>query len=182
MLFACKKDNNVPEIDETKVYVEQILGTWEIASTKAYLNVNPSQKAALALYPGDLNKELQKKLDEKSDRSAFHFEKDTVYFIRYGMIQDCCKYTLDGYKIYLENHNLIGFYAPYFYIKFSADGLLTTYLRKDETFKLLENDKGISSSDMWLIKKVIDDAHCELRFQYSEITFFDDNYPHYQSK
>jgi len=176
-LSACKKDNNVPGIDETEVRVEQILGTWEIAGTKAYVNVNPSYKAQLA--PLNLDSKLQETLDEKSNRSAFHFEKDTVYFIQYGMIRNSCKFVLDEYKIHLENPNLIGFYAPYFYIKFS-DELLVTYLRKNETFELLANDKGISSFYMDLIRKVVDDAQCELRFRYSEVSFFDDNYPHYQ--
>lgn len=171
MFSACKKDDNVPKIDKTEIEQEQILGTWEIAGTKAYVNVEPSLKPVLA--PFNLDGKLQKKLSDMAEKSSFHFEKEKVYFIKYGMIRDSSRYVLDGYKIYLDNPNLIGFYAPYFYIKFSGE-LLVTYLRRSETMELLEKDGSIRSSDMHWIRAAVDDAQCELCFRYNEISFFDE--------
>ncbi len=168
-LAACK-DDNVPEIDETKVDHEQLLGTWEIVSTKAYVNVNPIYKPQLA--PFGLEGKLQESLDNKSQTASFHFEKDRVYFIKNGRIQDCSRYELDEFKIHLDNPELIGFYAPLFYIKFS-DELLVTYLRRAETMELLERDKEMAD---WvgIIDAAVDDAQCELRFRRSESPFWDE--------
>jgi len=159
MFIACK-DNNVPDIDKTSVVQGRILGGWGIHSTKAYVNVKASSKPYLAPY--NLEDKLQEKLDDKASGIAFYFEKEIVYFFREGVLRDSSRYVLDEYKIQLDNPELIGFYAPYFYIKFSDDGLFVTYLRKEETFELLEKDGYV---DMGLIRAAVEDAQCELHFQ-----------------
>ena len=171
MLAACGKDDNVPEIDTTAVNQEQILGGWGINATKAYVNVNPDAKPFLATV--DLSRKLQDKLDEKATGASFYFKEEIVYFLRDEVVQDSSKYTLGEYKIYLDNPELIGFYAPVFYIKFSGD-LFVTYLRKEETLELLEKDKGISSSDMNLIRMAVEDTQCELRFQRNYLPIYDE--------
>ena len=170
MLAACK-DDNVPKIDTAKVNQERILGGWGIDGTKAYVNVSTALKPHLA--PFNLDGKLQNKLDEKASGASFYFKKETVYFLRYGVVRDSSKYTLDEYKIYLDNPELIGFYAPSFYIKFS-DGLFITYLRKEETLELLEKDSGISNLDMNLIRKAVEDAQCELRFRREYLPIYDE--------
>ena len=170
MLAACK-DNNVPKVDTAKVYQEQILGGWGIASTKAYVNVEASYKPLLS--PLNLDGKLQERLDEKASGASFYFKEETAYFLRDEIVRDSSKYTLDEYKIYLENPELIGFYAPSFYIKFSNE-LFITYLRKEETLELLERDSGISSSDMNLIRMIIEDAQCELHFQRNYLPIYDE--------
>ncbi|MDR1729995.1 MAG: hypothetical protein LBR52_04965, partial [Prevotellaceae bacterium] len=168
-LAACK-DDNVPEIDKTKVEHEQLLGTWEVVETEAFVNIDPKYKSFLSLLPFDLNDELKNKLDEKSANTSFHFEKENVYFIKnagIGFIRDSSRYILDEYKIQLDNPNLIGFYAPTFYIKFTG-GLLVAYLRKSETIDLLNNTGEITSFQMDLLREGIDAAQCELRFRRRE--------------
>ena len=170
IVFAACKDNNVPKIDKTKVEQDRLLGSWEIASTKAYVNVNSKYKLQLA--PFDLEDKLQKRLDELTANSGFHFEKEKIYFIKYGgMIRDSSRYELDEYKILLDNSYLIGSYAPYFYIKFSDD-LLVTYLRRSETMELLKREDDMKSW-MSLIESAVDDAQCELRFRRREKSYFD---------
>ncbi len=170
--FAACKDDNVPELDKTKVEHEQLLGSWEIAGTKVYVNVDPEYKLILA--PLNLDNRLQKRLDELTANSGFYFEREKVYFIKYGgMVGDSSKYILDEYKIILDNPYLTGSYAPYFYIKFSGD-LLVTYLRKKETFNLLERDSGINDFYMKVIRDAVDDAQCELRFRCREVSFFEE--------
>ncbi len=175
VLAACK-DDNVPKIDKTKVEYEQLLGTWEVFETETYVNIDTKYKSYLPLLPFDLNSELKKKLDEKSENTSFHFEKEKVYFIKNvgaGFIRDSSRYVLDEYKIQLDNPNLIGFYTPIFYVKFSGD-LLVVYLRKKETIELLENDGEITSFQIGLIRDGIDDAQCELRFRHKETSFFEE--------
>ncbi len=161
VLIACK-DDNVPGIDKTEVDQNQILGKWNIHSTKAYVNVKASLKPILS--PFNLDDKLQKKLDDKASGASFLFEDKMVYFFQDGILQDSSLYELDAYKIHLDNPELIGFYAPVFYIRFS-DGLFITYLRRAETLELLEKDGSISSSEMGWIRTAVEDAQCELRFQ-----------------
>ena len=165
---ACKQDN-VPRIDQREINQSQILGGWIISSTKTYINVAPLYQ--LAVKAAGLEGKLADQFRNKAAGGAFYFKKDTVYFLRDEIVQDSSKYTLDAYKIYLENPNLIGFYAPYFYIKFQ-DGLLTAYLRKDETMLLLQED-GSLNGYMGLIRSVVSDAECDLILQRSKISGFD---------
>jgi len=165
---ACKQDN-VPPVDQREINQTQILRGWIISSTKTYINVAPFYQ--LAVKAAGLEGKMENQFRNKAAGGAFYFKKDTVYFFRDGIVQDSSKYTLDAYKIYLENPNLIGFYAPYFYIKFQ-DELLIAYLRKDETMSLLQED-GSLDGYMGLIRSVVSDAECDLILQRSRIPGFD---------
>lgn len=168
-LAACK-DDNVPKEDKTPIEHEQLLGSWEIVDTEAYVNVDGGYKAAADFL--DLEEKLKKRLKKLTENSGFHFEENNVYFFKYdGMLSDSSRYMVDENKIRLENTNLIDAYAPFFYAKFSGD-LLVTYLRRSEVIELLKREDDMKS---WigLIESAVDDAQCELRFRRRATSYFD---------
>ena len=87
------------------------------------------------------------------------------------MLKDSSIYTLNEYIIELENQQFIGFYAPYYYIRFKENQLVM-YLRKKETMELLKDDSSINSW-LGLIDSSIDEAQCELYFLRDNSLFLD---------
>jgi hypothetical protein len=168
--FSCK-DDNVPGLDKTPVSKEKLLGGWEIVSTRPYVNVNPAVKPLIAGL--NLDKKLEDKLNSKAEGISFYFKEDSVYFFRDEILKSKCKYFLSEYVIELEDPYLIGFYAPYYYIKMEGE-ILVMYLRKSETLDLLEKDGSISSFDMGLIRQAVEDAQCELRFSRKDLSTYEE--------
>jgi hypothetical protein len=165
-LFSSCKDDNVPALEKQPVSKDQLLGGWSVQSTYPYINVNPSVKPLLSGL--NLDKKLEEKLASEAKGISFYFMEDSICFYRDEVLIEKSRYTIKDYIIELENPYLIGFFAPYYYVKME-NGLLIMYLRKEETLNLLEKDGSISLVEMNMIRQVVDDAQCELRFRRNDL-------------
>ncbi|MFA6779877.1 MAG: hypothetical protein WCU80_08890, partial [Paludibacteraceae bacterium] len=103
---------------------------------------------------------------------SIFFKDKMAYFLRDGFVRDSSSYHMEDYIIYYDNANLIGFYAPYMYVKFEENRLVL-YLRRKETLNLLEED-GSLSGWMGTIRDVVDDAQCEIRMDKEYLPIYDE--------
>lgn len=168
-LASCE-DDNVPSLDTTTVTIEQILGGWKIDETKAYVDVN--WKYQVQVNSLGLKGKMEDAFDEKAKDGSLFFKEKMAYFLRDGFVRDSSVYHLDEYIIYYDNPNLIGFYAPYMYVKF-VDERMVLYLRRKETMELLDED-GSLSGWMGTIRDVVDDAQCEIRMAKEYLPIYDE--------
>lgn len=167
-LSACEEDN-VPDIDESGVEIEQILGGWRVMDTDTHVSVDVRYQAQVAFH--NLRDKLDESFSSKASDGSLYFRKDKVFYLRKGFVRDSSSYYLDGnkYIIHYENPNVVGFYAPLMYVKMEGDNLVL-YLRKSEIMDLLRDD---GSLDGWVstINSVVEDAQCEIYFsrEYDEL-------------
>jgi len=168
-LTSCD-DDNVPSLVTTTVSVEQILGGWKISETKAYVDINWKYQVQVSSL--GLKGKMDDAFDEKAKDGSIFFKDKMAYFLRDGFVRDSSSYHMEDYIIYYDNANLIGFYAPYMYVKFEENRLVL-YLRRKETLNLLEED-GSLSGWMGTIRDVVDDAQCEIRMDKEYLPIYDE--------
>lgn len=162
-ITGCDKQE-MPHNDRIPVSKEAIVGSWSIQSTAAYLKVdNWAQSES-----NNLENLLESKLFQESNGSTLCFTNyDKVYCFRNQLLSDSSDYYINKDTIYLSNANLIGFYAPHFFVKKDTIDFerLIAYFGKSESMALMEEDGSIGSTYMNLIKNNIKEAQCEIRFK-----------------
>jgi len=157
--ILCSCEDEVPSIDTTPVSNKQLLGGWEISDTESYIDVNWKYEPQVAA--NYLIFKMDDAFEEKAEGSIY-FKNMIAYFINDGRVKDSSYYYITDYIIHYTNAYLVGFYAPYMYVKFDDNGQLILYLRRKETLELLEKD-GTFDDWMGTIRDVVDDAQCEIK-------------------
>jgi hypothetical protein len=163
LLFAACDKQNMPHNDGAEIEKESIIGTWSVNRTAAYLRVSDAYQSFSSMLEG----KLEDKLDKEALRKTLMFTEEQVYCIgEYS--KDSSLYYINKDTLYLTNNpNLIGFYAPYFYLKRKNSNnfnQIIAYLGKKESLNLLEEDGSIGSYYMKLIKNNVKQVQCELHF------------------
>lgn len=165
-------DEDVPGIDTTEVDVNFLYGGWGIHSSDAIIDAKNSFYSMLLNSYRDA---LSDKLEEKSARTNLYFADGVIFRVRVDS-EDVppyvrqCNYRIDGYKLYFEDEEFLGYYAPYLYVKIEGDELVL-YLQKEETLELLEKDGSIDGY-MGMVRNAVDDAQCQLRFKRNDIPYY----------
>lgn len=149
LLYSCREKDDIPDMSVTPIDKTYLQGGWKVVSSQVLWDLSAKGTSINGVY--DFKSKITESIQKETNCVSLYFANDTLAFYVRHLPTDNppyfrpTKYTMNadtaGIAIVFSDPFVLGFYAPYIYVKsIDNNNELTFYLRRDEVVSMMENN------------------------------------------